>query len=100
MLCNGKHHVLVDIETPTPKELIQGALIGSFVYCAKRKGTGLQCPYAVKNKKMITGSGYRSLAEQLISFNELGHMPNSWMMVVVLKPHWQGTALDDISPVI
>ena len=24
---------------------------------------------------MITGSGYRSLAEQLISFNELGHMP-------------------------
>ena len=24
---------------------------------------------------MITGSGHRSLVEQLISFNELGHMP-------------------------
>ena len=71
----AKRHVLVDIETPTPKRIDTGGINWEFCILCQENGTGLQCPYAVKNKKMITGSGYRSLAEQLISFNELGHMP-------------------------
>ena len=35
-------------------------------------GTGLQCPYAVKNNKASVGSGYKTLVEQL---TKLGHMP-------------------------
>ena len=31
--------------------------------------------YAVKNNKASVGSGYKTLAEQLINFSELGHMP-------------------------
>ena len=38
-------------------------------------GTGLQCPYAVKNNKASVGSGYKTLVEQLTNFSELGHMP-------------------------
>ena len=55
-------------------------------------GTGLQCPNAVKNNKASVGSGYKTLAEQLTNFSELGHMPiilmltsNNLMMVMVLK---------------
>ena len=40
---------------------------------SQENGTGLQCPYA-DNKETI-GSGYKSLAEQITSFSELGHMP-------------------------
>jgi len=44
-----------------------------------------------------------SLAEQLIiSFNKIGCMPisSNLMKVVVLKPHWQSTMMDDISTVV
>ena len=41
--------------------------------CIPCQENGLQCPYA-DNKETI-GSGYKSLAEQITSFSELGHMP-------------------------
>jgi len=52
-------------------------------------GTGLQCPYVVKNNKASIGSGYKTLAEQLTNFSELGHMLtlNNLMMAMALKQH-------------
>jgi len=74
----AKWHVLVDTELkiPTPKRIDTGGINWNFCILCQKDGTGLQiqCPYAVKNKKIAVGSGYASLAEQLINFNELGHM--------------------------
>ena len=63
----AKHHLLVDAESDTPRIDINW----EFCILGQENVTGMQCPYSVKNK-MIIWSGYRSIAEHLISFNELG----------------------------
>jgi len=68
--------VLVDTDTPTPKRIYAGGINWEFCILCQENGTGLQCPYAVKNNKIMIGSGYTSLPEQLIiSFNEIGYVP-------------------------
>ena len=70
----ANRHVFVDTETPTPKRIDTGGINWEYCILCHENGTGLQCPYAVKNSNLITGGGYTSLAEQLASFNELGKM--------------------------
>ena len=68
--------MLVDAETLTPKRIsITGKINWDLCILCQENGTGLQCPYAVKNNKASVGSGYKTLAEQLTNFSELGHMP-------------------------
>ena len=68
--------MLVDAETPTPKRIsITGKINRDLCILYQENGTGLQCPYAVKNNKASVGSGYKTLVEQLTNFSELGHMP-------------------------
>ena len=61
----AKRHMLVDAETPTPKQ--SGKINWDLCILCQENGTGLQCPYAVKNNKASVGSGYKTLAEQLTS---------------------------------
>lgn len=63
--------MLVDASSPTLK---RAAIINWKLYalCQENTGTALQCPYAAKGKP---GIGYKSLADHLTSFNELGQMP-------------------------
>ena len=44
----AKRHVLVDIETPTPKRIDIGGINWEFCILCQENGTGLQCPYAIK----------------------------------------------------
>ena len=68
--------ILVDAETPTPKRIsITSKINRDLCILCQENGKGLQCPYAVKNNKASVGSGYKTLAEQLTNFSELGHMP-------------------------
>ena len=68
--------MLVDTETPTPNRSDTIGIINwELCILCQENVTGLQCPYA--DNKVIIGSGYKSIAEQLTSFNELGHMPIS-----------------------
>ena len=68
--------MLMDAETPTPKRIsTPGKINWDLCILCQESGKGLQCPYAVKNNKASVGSGYKTLAEQLINFSELGHMP-------------------------
>ena len=59
----AKWHVLVDTELkiPTAKRIDTGGINWNFCILCQKDGTGLRIRYA-------------SLAEQLINFNELGHM--------------------------
>ena len=76
LICTmAKRHVFVDTETSTPKRIDTDGINWEYCILCQENGTGLQCPYAVKNSNVTTGSGYKSLAEQLVSFNELGKMP-------------------------
>ena len=43
------------------------------VVCQEEKTEPLKCPS--KSKRKYAGSGYKSLAEKLIEFNELGQLP-------------------------
>ena len=73
---NVKGHILVDAETTTPKRInINSKINWDFCILCQENGTGLQCPYAVKGNQASVGSGYKTLAEQLANFSELGHMP-------------------------
>ena len=45
------------------------------VLCQKRKEEILQCP--ANSKRTDLGAGYKSLAENLLLFNELGMVPSS-----------------------
>lgn len=67
----AKRHVLVDAASSAPKRtaIINWDLC---VLCQEDTDRALQCPYAAKGKP---GIGYKSLADHLTSFNELGHMP-------------------------
>jgi hypothetical protein len=63
--------ILVDATSSAPKRLT----ITNWelcVLCQEDTGTALQHPYAAKGK---AGIGYKSIADHLTSFNELGHMP-------------------------
>ena len=67
----AKHHIHVDATSSAPKRLA----ITNWelcVLCQEDTGTALQHPYAAKGKP---GIGYKSIADHLTSFNELGHMP-------------------------
>ena len=68
--------MLVNAETPTPKRIsITGKINWDLCILCQENRTGLQCPYAVKNNKASVGNGYKTLAERLTNFSELGHMP-------------------------
>ena len=54
---------------------ITGKIYWDLCILCQENGTGLQCPYAVKNSKASVGSEYKTLVEQLTNFSELGHMP-------------------------
>ena len=71
----SKHHLLVNVSTSSPKQAKQGDPINweICVLCQKDNGDVLQCP--AKSTKAPIGSGYKSLAEHLIKFHELGQMP-------------------------
>jgi len=72
----SKRHILVDCETTAPKRIsINTKLNWDFCILCQENGTGLQCPYAVKTNQTSVGSGYKTLAEQLTNFSELGDMP-------------------------
>ena len=67
----AKRHIHVDATSSAPKRLA----ITNWelcVLCQEDTGTALQHPYAAKGKP---GIGYKSIADHLTSFNELGHMP-------------------------
>ena len=67
---------MVDAETTTPKRVsITSKINWNLCVLCQENGTGLQCPYAFKSNQASVGSGYKTLAEQLVKFSELGHMP-------------------------
>ena len=68
----AKRHVLVDVVTPTSKKhcVINWELC---VLCQEDTKATLECP--AKSTKAPIGSGYKSLAEHLIQFQSIGHMP-------------------------
>ena len=68
----SKNFKLVETVLSTSK---QSAVINwkLCVICQQEKGESLICPS--KSKRKDIGSGYKSLAEVLIKFNELGQLP-------------------------
>ncbi len=71
LLAMAKRHMLVDACSSASKR----AAITNWklcILCQEDTGTALQCPYAAKGKP---GVGYKTLADHLTRFNELGHMP-------------------------
>ncbi len=81
----AKRHMLVDACSSASKR----AAITNWklcILCQEDTGTALQCPYAAKGKP---GIGYKTLADHLTRFNELGHMP---INVDITQPHVQNRA--------
>lgn len=70
----SKCHLLVDVSMSSPKQAKQGDPINweICVLCQKDNGGILQCP--ANSTKAPIGSGYKSLAEHLSKFEELGQM--------------------------
>jgi len=70
----SKRHLLVDVSMLLPKQAKQGDPINweICVLCQKYNRDVLQCP--ANSTKAPIGSGYKSLAEHLIKFHELGQM--------------------------
>ena len=69
---------LVDTESefPSPSTNVQHVAMTNWklcLICQEQKEEPLTCPSQSKRKDV--GSGYRSLAESLIRFNELGQLP-------------------------
>ena len=69
-----KRHLLVDVSTSPLKQAKQGDPINWEICVLYQSDNGdvLQCP--AKSTKAAIGSGYKSLAEHLIKFHELGQM--------------------------
>ena len=108
----AKTFKLVDIESefPSPSTNIQLVTITDWklcLICQEQKEESLTCPSQSKRKDV--GSGYSSLAENLIRFHELGQLPinlerldegNGFMvhtMVLCLRSH-QLCSMDSCSP--
>ena len=71
-----KHHILIDPSKPmTPKRCKPPPSINwdICVLCKEVTNDALQCPF--KSTKQPIGSGYASLAEDLLQFQTLQHMP-------------------------
>ena len=68
----AKHYTLIDAFTPAPKKpcITNWNLC---VFCQENTKAALECP--ARSTKAPVGSGYKSLAEHLIQFQSLGHMP-------------------------
>jgi len=72
----SKTFKLVDTGLPIPSTSIQQSTETNWkqcIICQEHTGEALTCPS--KSKRKDVGSGYRSLAEQLVEFNELGELP-------------------------
>lgn len=67
----SKTFKLVDSWLPTPSTSSRHWKL--CVVCQEEKAEPLTCPS--KSKRKDVGSGYSSLAEKLIEFNELGQLP-------------------------
>lgn len=64
-----KRHTLVDASKPMPKR----SCWEFCVFCQEDTRAALECP--ARSTKAAIGNGYSSLAEHLIQFQALGHMP-------------------------
>lgn len=71
----AKRHLLVDASTTLAKQPKQAKATNweLCALCQEDTGDVLQCP--VNSTKAPIGSGYKSLAEHLVKFQELGQMP-------------------------
>ena len=84
-----KRHMTVDMFTSPPKRAAISIDWDLCILCQEKTGEALQCPYAIKGDKL--GTGYKSLADHLISFSQLGHMP----MTVDLQQLDDGNGIEE-----
>lgn len=70
----AKCHVVIDACTSSPKRAAISTNWDLCVLCQEKTGEVLHCPYASNGKH---GTGYKSLADHLISFSQIGHMPTN-----------------------
>ena len=71
-----KHHVLIDSARSIPSKRSKPRPSINWdicILCREVKNESLQCP--LKSTKQPAGSGYTSLAEDLLRFQTLQHMP-------------------------
>lgn len=69
----AKRHILIDHGTPEPKRALCATNWELCVLCQSETGAQLECP--AKSTTSAIGNGYKSLANNIIQFQELGHIP-------------------------
>ena len=68
----SKRHVVIHASTPAPKQACTTNW-AICVLCQQVTREALQCP--ARSSKAPIGSGYTSLAQHLLRFKALGHVP-------------------------